>query len=341
MGTGRFIRFREEIFMRRGRVWYTAAITLVMMTGLFTITSFAAKGEKITAIKLEVKDNLQLGSALDEEDELEIETSADSYGVAEWEIDNEGFTWNSEHKPRVKVTVTADDDYYFSVSKDKVKIKGDAAKVVSTKKEDSQTLIITLDLKPMAERVGPIEYAYLNGTVATWAPAQGAVAYELYLYRDSKAVGSKRTTTETTYDFGTAIRKAGEYYYKVRAVGAEGSKEGKYTESASRYVSPSEAQALASAGNSKAADGNNGNTPGQWVQDETGWRWLNPDGSYTVNNWAFINNKWYYFGENSYMATGWIQWKELWYYLGPDGDMQTNFQTPDGHMVNGDGVRIW
>ena len=320
--------------MRRGRVWYTAAITLVMMTGLFTITSFAAKGEKITAIKLEVKDNLQLGSALDEEDELEIETSADSYGVAEWEIDNEGFTWNSEHKPRVKVTVTADDDYYFSVSKDKVKIKGDSAKVVSTKKEDSQTLIITLDLKPMAERVGPIEYAYLNGTVATWAPAQGAVAYELYLYRDSKAVGSKRTTTETTYDFGTAIRKDGEYYYKVRAVGAEGSKEGKYTESASRYVSPSEAQALASAGNS-------GNTPGQWVQDETGWRWLNPDGSYTVNNWAFINNKWYYFGENSYMATGWIQWKELWYYLGPDGDMQTNFQTPDGHMVNGDGVRIW
>lgn len=154
-------------------------------------------------------------------------------------------------------------------------------------------------------------------------------------------MGSKRTTTETTYDFGTAIRKDGEYYYKVRAVGAEGSKEGKYTESASRYVSPSEAQALASAGNSKAADGNNGNTPGQWVQDETGWRWLNPDGSYTVNNWAFINNKWYYFGENSYMATGWIQWKELWYYLGPDGDMQTNFQTPDGHMVNGDGVRIW
>lgn len=341
MGTGRLIRFREEIFMRRGRVWYTAAITLVMMTGLFTITSFAAKGEKITAIKLEVKDNLQLGSALDEEDELEIETSADSYGVAEWESDNEGFTWNSEHKPRVKVTVTADDDYYFSVSKDKVKIKGDAAKVVSTKKEDSQTLIITLDLKPMAERVGPIEYAYLNGTVATWAPAQGAVAYELYLYRDSKAVGSKRTTTETTYDFGTAIRKDGEYYYKVRAVGAEGSKEGKYTESASRYVSPSEAQALASAGNSKAADGNNANTPGQWVQDETGWRWLNPDGSYTVNNWAFINNKWYYFGENSYMATGWIQWKELWYYLGPDGDMQTNFQTPDGHMVNGDGVCIW
>ena len=41
------------------------------------------------------------------------------------------------------------------------------------------------------------------------------------------------------------------------------------------------------------------------------------------------------------MATGWVQWKELWYYMGPDGDMQTNYQTPDGHMVNGDGVMIW
>ena len=47
----------------------------------------------------------------------------------------------------MKVTVTADDDYYFSVSKDKVKIKGDAAKVVSTKRKTPQTLIITLDLE--------------------------------------------------------------------------------------------------------------------------------------------------------------------------------------------------
>ena len=165
MGTGRLIRFREEIFMRRGRVWYTAAITLVMMTGLFTITSFAAKGEKITAIKLEVKDNLQLGSALDEEDELEIETSADSYGVAEWEIDNEGFTWNSEHKPRVKVTVTADDDYYFSVSKDKVKIKGDAAKVVSTKKEDSQTLITHRHSQPIGAISRLCRYPHLHKNI--------------------------------------------------------------------------------------------------------------------------------------------------------------------------------
>ena len=327
--------------MRRGKYWCTAAVTFMMAVGLFSITSFAAKGDKISSVKLEVKDNMQLGSALDEEDELEIESTSDNYSVTDWEIDNEGFTWDTEHKPRVKVTVATDDDYYFSVTKDKVKIKGDEAKVVSVKKDNSQTIIITLDLKPMSERVGPIEYAYLNGTVATWAPAQGAQSYELYLYRDSKAVGSKRVTTETSYDFGTAIRKDGEYYYKVRAVGAEGTKEGRYTESPSRYVSPSEAQSLAASGNGAASADNTGNTPGQWVQDENGWRWLNPDGTYTVNNWVFVNSKWYYMGENSYMATGWIQWKDLWYYMGPDGDMQTNFQTPDGHMVNGDGVRIW
>ena len=43
----------------------------------------------------------------------------------------------------------------------------------------------------MAERVGPIEYAYLNGTVGNMGSCTGAVAYELYLYRDSKAVGEQ------------------------------------------------------------------------------------------------------------------------------------------------------
>ena len=56
-----------------------------------------------------------------------------------------------------------------------------------------------LDLKPMAERVGPIEYAYLNGTVATWAPAQERWPMSFIFTRDSKAVGEQRTTTETTY----------------------------------------------------------------------------------------------------------------------------------------------
>ena len=326
--------------MRLGKKWYAAAMTLMLAAGLFTVTSFAASKKKITSIKLELKDNLQLGSALDEEEELEIDTTADNYSVTEWEIDNEGFTWEPEHTPRVNVKISTEDDYYFSVSKDKVKIRGDEATVYKTKKEDSQTLIVTLDLKPMSERVGPIEYAYLNGTVATWAPAQGAIAYEIYLYRDSRAVGSKRITTETSYDFGTAIRKDGEYYYKVRATGGEGIKEGRFTESESKYVSPSDAVALAASAKD-AAQNQPEVTPGQWVQDQNGWRFVHPDGSQTANNWEFINNKWYFFGENSYMATGWVQWKELWYYMGPDGDMQTNYQTPDGHMVNGDGVMIW
>lgn len=326
--------------MRLGKKWYAAAMTLMLAAGLFTVTSFAASKKKITSIKLDLKDNLQLGSALDEEEELEIDTTADNYSVTEWEIDNEGFTWGPEHTPRVNVKISTEDDYYFSVSKDKVKIRGDEATVYKTKKEDSQTLIVTLDLKPMSERVGPIEYAYLNGTVATWAPAQGAIAYEIYLYRDSRAVGSKRITTETSYDFGTAIRKDGEYYYKVRATGGEGIKEGRFTESESKYVSPSDAEALAASAKD-AAQNQPEVTPGQWVQDQNGWRFVHLDGSQTANNWEYINNKWYFFGENSYMATGWVQWKELWYYMGPDGDMQTNYQTPDGHMVNGDGVMIW
>lgn len=329
--------------MKTGKKWCTAAVTFLMVIGLFTMTAFAAKGTKIKSIKLDVKDNLQLGSALDEEEELEIDTSADDYSVDEWEIDNEGFTWNSEHKPRVKVTLSTDDDHYFSVTKDKVKIKGDKATVVSAKKDGSQTLIVTLDLQPMDERVGQIEYAYLNGAVATWAPAQGAQSYEIYLYRDSKGVGSRRTTTETTLDFGTAIRKEGEYYYKVRAVGGEGAKEGKYTVSESRHVSSSEAASFGLGDESQAQNSSEDfeNAPGQWVQDGTNWRWQNPDGSQPISSWMLINNKWYYFNESSLMVTGWVEWNGQWYYMGQDGDMQTNFQTPDGHLVDENGVRVW
>lgn len=314
--------------MRTGKKLYIASMTAMIVAGLFTVTSFAAGRTKIKTIRLDVKDRMQLGSALDEEEELEIDTNADNYSVTEWEIDNDGFTWDVDDKPRVKVTVATEDDYYFSVTKDKIKIRGDEATVVSTKKEDSQTLIITLDLKPMSERTGPIEYAYLNGSVATWAPAYNAVSYELYLYRDSRAVGSRKTTTETSFDFGTSVRKEGEYYYKVRAVGGEGAKEGRYTESESYFLS--------SSNNLPSTQ----TTPGRWLQDETGWRWQNPDGSQPVNNWSQINDKWYYFGEDGYMVTGWVCWNDLWYYLGPDGDMQTNCQTPDGYTVDENGVRI-
>ena len=79
---------------------------------------------------------------------------------------------------------------------------------------------------------------------------------------------------------------------------------------------------------------NSERVPGQWIQNEKGWRFTNTDGSRPVNDWACSGDKWYYFGADGYMVTGWIQWEGNWYYLGPEGDMQTNTLTPDGYIVD-------
>ena len=172
-----------------------------------------------------------------------------------------------------------------------IRIKGDEANVYAVYSEEPQVLTITLNLRPMSRRVGGIEDAWLDGTVASWTPAIGAESYDIYLYRDERPVGSRKTTSDTTFDFGTAMRKDGEYYYKVRAAGGEGVKEGKFTESESVYISPSDTEKQPE-GEAKPLN-NSERVPGQWIQNEKGWRFTNTDGSRPVNDWACSGDKWY------------------------------------------------
>ena len=123
-----------------------------------------------------------------------------------------------------------------------IRIKGDEANVYAVYSEEPQVLTITLNLRPMSRRVGGIEDAWLDGTVASWTPAIGAESYDIYLYRDERPVGERKTTSDTTFDFGTAMRKGGEYYYKGARRRRRGVKEGKFTESDSVYISPSDTE---------------------------------------------------------------------------------------------------
>lgn len=290
-----------------------------------------ASDTKITSIRLEVKDRMQIDSAMDDEDELEIESTSDHYSVSQWDVVNEGISWDPEDSPEVEVTVVADDDCYFSVSKSNIKVRGSYAEVTSVDKESSQELIITLKLTPMSKRVGRIAYADWEGKNAVWAPAEGALSYEVYLFRDSRVVGGKRTSTETTMNFGVAMNKEGEYYYRVRPVGGEGVMEGVFTESESMHQNASALGTTNSVSSGVA---------GTWVSEGEHWRFYCADGLQQYNDWLLINGKWYFFDADGRMKTGWLLWKDAWYYLGPDGDMWTNCRTPDGYFVNRDGVWV-
>ena len=79
---------------------------------------------------------------------------------------------------------------------------------------------------------------------------------------------------------------------------------------------------------------------GQWIQDEKGWWYQRPDGSYPKNSWGYeaYNGKsyWYYFLDSGYMATGWVEVNGSKYYLFPNSDgwkgrMLTGWQWIDGN----------
>ena len=79
---------------------------------------------------------------------------------------------------------------------------------------------------------------------------------------------------------------------------------------------------------------------GQWIQDEKGWWYKRPDGSYPKNSWGYeaYNGKsyWYYFLDSGYMATGWVGVNGSKYYLFPNSDgwkgrMLTGWQWIDGN----------
>ena len=57
-----------------------------------------------------------------------------------------------------------------------------------------------------------------------------------------------------------------------------------------------------------------------WRQDRAGWRWLEDDGSYPVSTWKEIDGKQYYFDSEGYMLS--------------------NTVTPDGYLVDINGVYL-
>lgn len=83
-------------------------------------------------------------------------------------------------------------------------------------------------------------------------------------------------------------------------------------------------------------------TPGSWIQDQTGWKFITGAVPYN-NTWIRKNNAWYWVGEDGYMKTGWNLISEKWYYLMPvSGEMKTGWIADGGNWYYADetGARV-
>jgi len=77
-------------------------------------------------------------------------------------------------------------------------------------------------------------------------------------------------------------------------------------------------------------------------QDQS-WYYLDPDSGAMATGWKKLGDQWYYFNEDKGQTWGYNDASAQWEYLGteerPYGAMYVQETTPDGHYVNGDGVR--
>ena len=337
---------RSNSMKLKGKIKELTALTsAICMLSVPNTTVLAATGTKINSVPLSIESEIEAG---DTDSDVTVSTSSSEFDIDDVVITNEpSDEWDDGDKPKLKITLYADDDYYFAsgFSKSSVSLSGSDGTVTSVSRSSSDTLIVYVTLDALDDDdsdhdldVSGLEWDESDGT-ASWEESDDAKKYEVRLYRGSSAVTSVLTTTSTSYDFSGYITKSGYYTFKVRGV-YNTSNKGSWEESDSWYVSSSEAQEISSSSKSTPSNNTASSGTGAWLKDDAGWWYCNADRSYTTNGWQYIDNLWYYFDENGYMKTGWILYKDAWYYCGESGAMLVNATTLDGYYVNGDGVWV-
>lgn len=342
------------------RLW-KRELTVILGAGLLAAlcagTAFAAEERtKISSVSLTINSDIEAG---DDSGSVDVTTTADNYEVTDVDIINDEGEWVSGDTPRVEITLSADDDYYFaSMSKSKVSLKGDDATYVTSHREDSSsTLIITIKLDELegSMEVEDINWEDDNSPIARWEESSGAKSYQVRLYRGSSSVGSAVSTTNTYYNFASSITREGEYYFKVRAVSSS-NKKGDWFESDYIYVDEEMLDQIKSGHYSNVSNSggstSTSNSPssstssGTWMKNSVGWWYQYSNGSYPYGGWTQINSTWYCFDNSGYMRTGWIVASDgKYYYCDPrsgsnEGAMLTNQRTPDGYWVDASGAWV-
>ncbi len=316
----------------------TAAAVLAMP---HTVLAEEEDRTPIGEITIDISSSIEVG---DVGSEVDAQVDTDECEITTVDVTNEpDDKWKHKDKPKLEITLEADHDYYFAsgYSKKKVHLNGDSATVTSVKRKGKEELRVVVTLKALKGtdsdyelEVDEAEWDQLDG-VAEWNDSEDAKYFELRLYQDGKFVTNLPSVHSTSCRLGSYLRTAGSYTFEVRAVYSD-SRKGDWQESDSFEVSAEKAAELFAA--SQYVISGTGPASGDWVQTDTGYRYVNPDQTYAVNNWQQIGGLWYYFDENGYRKTGWIQWKEKWYYLNESGVMLADTVTPDGKKVGADGA---
>ncbi len=313
----------------------TGVLAAIMMIMVFQITTFA---KIIYSIPLNVVYDIRIGQLIGEED-FEINKGNENkfYTIGDGVACNKGESWTADMTPEYVLLLNAQDGYNFDDKKSQVNVTGTGAQLKSQKLLDAYTMEVEITLP----KLGDVQIANMTGPAAldkngrlSWKTASNAGRYEIHVFRGETEVG-KLYSTEAEADISAKFSRSGYYYAKVRAISSAGEHiRTDWVESNSINLSDADVVVLAAA-RQKAA-----NTGAAWMMDNKGWWYRDSNGNRVIGKWMQIDNKWYCFDETGIMKTGWVESDGKWYYLTSSGDMLTNGDTPDGHKVGADGVRV-
>ncbi len=317
-----------------GKKFLAIAILGLSLATLISGTAFAAtkKKRKINTVSFKVMGNIDVDTQIGMEN-LDFTTSASTYHVENFEVQNQGFKWTMNDVPEYKVILTAEDEYEFNVKKaSDLNIVG--ASYVSSITENSRTnLVVTVKLPSLKNQVSAITEAKIedDGSLS-WSVSKGAGSYEVKFYRGQSLLGGILKSNTNTLNVREYMQKAGSYYFLVRPINAINTDvAGDWFES-NRISLDSEQAELNKTWYDKV------NT-GSWGQTSTGdWYYILSNNTLARSEWKKIKGEWYYFEDNAYMAKGWLENSGKWYYLDPEnGKMWKNTTTPDGYTLGIDG----
>lgn len=348
----------------------TILLTSILISGAVPLTALADTA--IDRVSLEISSDIVPG---DDSKDVDVSTSSSRYDVDDVEVTNKpSGDWDEGDEPKIRVTLKAENNYYFKsgFSKSDVDLSGDDAEVTSVSRSRDE-LRVSIRLAELEDEdydgeydldVSGLEWDDDDGT-AYWDEAEDAKKYEVRLYRNGSSITSVKTTSDTDYDFSDEFTKSGDYYFRVRAV-RNSSNKGTWEESEELSVTSSEARDIRKNGGgsssgssssggpgSSSSTGSGGpgvssNSTGAWLWDDNVKRWwyCNADKTYTVSNWQYIGNSWFYFDAQGYMVTGWQYINNAWYYMDSNGYMLTGWQYINGrwyylHNPNGNMITGW
>ena len=99
----------------------------------------AMAAESIGEIYLDISSSIEAGSS---GGDVSVDVDDDGYDVEDVEITNEpSGEWDDGDKPRIRVTLSADDDYYFSsgIDEDDVDLSGDGGSVTDVSRSSRES----------------------------------------------------------------------------------------------------------------------------------------------------------------------------------------------------------